>query len=378
MSTASGAATALGTAANNNTFLQNLRSEANPIESRWTMEKIAALENLKKEWEAYQTFCLDFVRTFEEKHPGYGPNKDCWTTTELKNFADTDFEPQIHRLETSVNAAYDITARLKIAGYSRDEMAQLIYKIAERPHGFSAEKQQLIHGIISGLDAVIKAAIKPARAEIEALIKSLLAWQNEQPEFTTGLEPDEDRILNPVDKLRLARFADKAKVFLQDSPSHKNVLQSFVTALSTNNIPATLMTGTKLLDVLCEVRHTLPKTDGNAGDGKPAETERNGTPAKEKNQASVINIQNSNVNVIQGNTGNPKIEASVSMNNQPQIEKKGMVKKIIELIFKEILDHIIAIIATFTITALIGILRYFGWIEQIKAFIYNVLSQATK
>lgn len=334
-----------------------------------------ALENLKKEWEAYQTFCFDFIKTFEEKYTGRRQYKDSWTTTELERFAGSAFEPQIHRLETSVNAAYDITARLKIAGYSRDEMVQLIYKIAERPHGFSAEKQQLIQGIIGELDAVLKAAIKPARAEIEALIKSFLAWQNEQPEFTTGLEPDEDRILNPVDKLRLARFADKAKVFLQDSPSHKNVLQSFVTALSTNNIPATLMTGTKLLDVLCEVRHTLPKTDGNAGDGKPAETERNGTPAKEKNQASVINIQNSNVNVIQGNTGNPKIEASVSMNNQPQIEKKGMVKKIIELIFKKILDHIIAIIATFTITALVGILHYF---EQIKAFIYNVLSQATK
>jgi transcriptional regulator of met regulon len=57
------------------------------------------------------------------------------------------------------------------------------------------------------------------------------------------------------------------------------------------------------------------------------------------------------------------------------LERKGMIKKIIELIFKKILDHIIAIIATFTIAALVGILHYF---EQIKAFIYNVLPQATK
>jgi hypothetical protein len=105
----------------------------------------------------------------------------------------------------------------------------------------------------------MKAIKKHTRAEIESLIKSLLAWCNEQPEFTTGLEPDEDRILNPVDKLRLCRLAEQAKFFLQGFPNRKNAFQNFVTALSTNNIPATLMTGATLVDVLCELRNTLPK-----------------------------------------------------------------------------------------------------------------------
>ncbi|GEM_PF-5198786 len=228
------------------------------------MEKITALENLKKGWEEYQTFCLDFVQTFEEKHPGYGPNKDCWTTTELKSFADTDFEPQIASLQTSVNCAYDTTQWLKIAGYSKEEMLQLIFKIAKQPHAFTADKQELIQGIISAFDAVLKV---PARAEVEALIKNLLVWQNEQSEFTTGIDPDEDRILTPVDKLRLARLADQAKLFLQNSPSHKNVFQDFITAYSKNNIPAMLGTVTKLLDALCEIRNTLPNS-GTAGDKK--------------------------------------------------------------------------------------------------------------
>jgi len=134
-----------------------------------------------------------------------------------------------------------------------------------------------------------------------------------------------------------------------------------------------------LAAIPCQQAKSLTNHSGDKADlrnEKPAETSRDGTPAKEKNQASVINIQNfegilGNVQQVE----NLQIGDSVSMNNQPQIEKKGMVKKIIELIFKKILDHIIAIIATFTITALVGILHYF---EQIKAFIYNVLSQATK
>jgi hypothetical protein len=100
-------------------------------------------------------------------------------------------------------------------------------------------------------------AVKPTRAEVEATIESLLAWQNEQPEYKTDEYPDEDRTLNSVDRLRLARLGERAKFCLQDSANHKNLFQDFITAYSENTIPAMLGIALKLCDALCEIRNTL-------------------------------------------------------------------------------------------------------------------------
>lgn len=63
-------------------------------------------------------------------------------------------------------------------------------------------------------------------------------------------------------------------------------------------------------------------------------------------------------------------------------EKKGMAKRIIGWILKKTWHFVVTIIGAIVVgiivTVVIDILGDFGWIEQIKAFIYNVLPQATK
>jgi hypothetical protein len=126
---------------------------------------------------------------------------------------------------------------------------------------------QQAKSLTSHSGATIKGAIKPPRAELDALIKNLLDWRNKQPEFTTGIFPDEDRTLTPADKLMLARFADQAKIFLQDLPNRKNEFKDFATALGNNSLPGTLMAATPLIEALCELRNTLPNS-GTAGGTK--------------------------------------------------------------------------------------------------------------
>jgi hypothetical protein len=230
-----------------------------------------AVETLKTGWKNYQQFCLDFVQ--EDR-------KTNWTTTELQELIEKSFEPQIVKLQRFTVAAYKSIEPLIIAGYSLNEMLELVRWFSKKPFRFGGDKQIIIERIINGLDAVLKAAIKPTRAEIEALIKSLLDWQKEQSEYITSIDPDEDRILTPVDKLRLARLADQAKLFLQNSPSHKNVFQDFIIAYSKNNIPAMLGTVTKLLDALCEIRNTLPNS-GKAEDTSGEESNLTKVPISE-------------------------------------------------------------------------------------------------
>ena len=85
--------------------------------------------------------------------------------------------------------------------------------------------------------------------ESEALIQNLLAWLQEQPEYATGEFPDKDRLLNGVDKLRLARYAEQVKNLLGDDLA----IEHFITAIGTNNVTATVLAMTGLLDVLAKI-----------------------------------------------------------------------------------------------------------------------------
>jgi hypothetical protein len=100
---------------------------------------------------------------------------------------------------------------------------------------------------------------KQALADVEALIKNLLDWANKQPEYTTGLNPDDDRIICPVDRLQLARYAEAAKSLLP--PDRQEAFRNFAGAIGQNSIPGALITLSPLLDALCELRRKLGGKD---------------------------------------------------------------------------------------------------------------------
>lgn len=244
-----------------------------------------AVKALKTGWENYHQFCLDFVGKDREKKEGG------WLTTEIQELVEKSFEPQIVKLQMLTVAAYKSIEPLIIAGYSLNEMLELVRWFSKSPScfRFGGDKPIIIKKIINGLDAVLTVAIKPTRAEIEALIKSLMAWQNEQPEFTTGIDPDEDRTLNPVDRLRFARLVEQAEFFLQGSADHKNLFQDLIAAYSKNTIPAMLGIITKLLNPLCEIRNTLPRIGGKTGVENLTDTEQNGRKADWNDPAYITN-----------------------------------------------------------------------------------------
>lgn len=107
---------------------------------------------------------------------------------------------------------------------------------------------------------------KQTRPEIEILIQSLLAWMNEQPEYITGNFPDEERILSPVDKLKLACHAEQASNLCPPDTDWPLILSSdavpqdpltasvrnLLRVLGENSVSATLLALTGLLDVLCK------------------------------------------------------------------------------------------------------------------------------
>jgi len=125
-----------------------------------------------------------------------------------------------------------------------------------------------------------------SKPDNETLIQNLIGWANEQPEYKTGNFPDVDRKINPVDKLKLAKWAESAKKLCPPDSDWPVILGSeitpqdpltalvrnFIHALGKNGVNAILSALVTsritedgesrrvegLLDALCKHINTLP------------------------------------------------------------------------------------------------------------------------
>ena len=150
----------------------------------------------------------------------------------------------------------------------------------------------------------MKAIKKHTRAEIEGLIKSLLAWQNEQPECRKDIY--KDRILKPAELKPVKNMFNKASSILSQvvvfvkslscveklrfRPFNKPDWAGLPDFVITPDITASnaLDAVERLIDALCELRNTLPKEKAVASPGKESDN-----PEQWLREAAAIQTENS-------------------------------------------------------------------------------------